>query len=171
MKIGMRLIPPVGRPDAVLVDMDGTLVDVSGIRYFVDATSDYVKARGGDKDFTSFHQASRHAPAIQQALDFCMRHHAAGKVIVVGTARAAMHYGVSEGWLNDYLLPICPYDGPIMFRQDGDRRTDVVIKREMKRYLDGHYNIVAACDDNPPICDLWAELGIPEIEIIPGWTE
>lgn len=166
----MRLIPPIGRPKASLVDMDGTLVSVAAIRYFVDPNSDYVKARGGDKDFNAFHQASRHAPAIQQALDFCARHHAAGNIIVVGTARAAMHYDVSKGWLDDYLLPICPYDGPIMVRKDGDRRSDVVIKRTMYQYLSLHYDIVAAADDRPEICDLWRELCVPEIEVVPGWN-
>lgn len=164
-------LPPIGRPKAALVDMDGSLVNVSGIRYMVDLTSDYVIARGGVKDFDGFHQASRHCPPIQQALDFCARHHALDETIVVGTARMAMHFTVSNGWLIDYLLPVCPYDGPIMARQNGDRRSDVVIKREMHRYLSLHYDIVAACDDNPPICGLWEELGIPEIEIIPGWED
>ncbi len=159
------------RPDAALCDMDGSLVDVSGIRYFVDPTSDYVIERGGEKDFNAFHEASRHCPPIQQALDFCARHHAAGDIVVIGTARMAMHYDVSKGWLDDYLLPVCPYDGPVMPRWDGCMYTDVAVKRIMHKYLSRNYNIVAALDDNPPIIGLWHELGIPEVEVVPGWID
>lgn len=157
-----RVEMPDWRPDAALVDMDGTLVCVSAIRYMV-ATP------GCEKDFDAFHEASRHAPAIEQALEFCRRHHAAGHEIVVGTARMCQHYDVSLGWLFDKM--VTPFDGPIMPRQFGDTRSDVVIKRKMHRYLSRNYNIVAACDDNPPILNLWEELGIPEIEVVPGWDD
>lgn len=158
-----RAEAPLWKPRAALVDMDGTLVNVSGIRHFV------ASKVAGERDFDAFHQASRHCPAIEQALEFCRRHHAAGHVIVVGTARAAQHYDVSRGWLDDYM--VTPFDGPIMFRQEGDRTSDVEIKRNMFHYLSRHYTIVAACDDNPPICDLWVQLGIPEVEVVPGWED
>jgi hypothetical protein len=154
----------LGRPKAALVDMDGTLVDVSSIRH-------YVARPPGEKDFDAFHQASRHCPPIPQALEFCRRHHDLGHIIVVLTARMAMHYDVSQGWLDDYLLPVCPYDGPIMPRYEGCHYSDVVVKRWAYRYLIRNYRLVAACDDNPPILKLWREVGIPEVETVPGWED
>ncbi len=151
------------RPDAVLADMDGTLVNVSSVRHYVTAD--------GEKDFDKFHEAARHCPPNEQALEFCRRHHAAGRLVLVGTARMAMHYATSKGWLDDYLLPVVPYDGPIMPRWNGCIYSDVVVKRWMFRYLSRQVNIVAAIDDNPPIVQLWEELGIPEIEVVPGWED
>jgi hypothetical protein len=160
------------RLKAVIADMDGSLVNVSSIRHYVS---------GPVKDFDAFHAASRHCPPNEQALEFCRRHYAAGEVIAVVTARMERHYETSAGWLDDYLLPellaipralYLPvgYDGPIM-RPDGLTHSDVSVKRRIYRYLTRHYEIVAACDDNPSILPLWEEMGIPEIERIPGWEE
>lgn len=155
------------------MDMDGTLVNVTSVRHHVIGP--------GEKDFDAFHEQSRHCPPNEQALEFCRRHYAAGDIIVVLTARMDRHYDTSKGWLDDYLLPeLLPipraphlpvgYDGPLM-REDGLRYSDVVIKRRIHTYLVKHYNIVAACDDNPPIVALWRELAIPEVEVVPGWVE
>ena len=147
------------RRAAVIVDCDGTLVNVSSIRHHV--------ATPGEKDFDAFHRESRHCPPNEQALEFCRRHHAAGHVVVVVTARMERHFDVTKAWLDEFMN--VPFDGPIM-REDGLRYSDVVIKRGIHRYLSRHYNIVAACDDNPAIIELWKELGIP-VEIVPGWEE
>jgi hypothetical protein len=144
------------RPKAVIVDCDGTLVNVSAIRHHVACEP---------KDFDAFHEESRFAPPNQQALDYCVRHHEAGDVVVVVTARMERHYSVTRAWLDEHM-PV-PFDGPIM-REDGLRYSDVVIKRRIHSYLSRNYRIVGACDDNPAIIALWQELGIP-VEIVPGW--
>jgi len=149
------------RPKAAIVDMDGTLVDVSSVRHHI------VGKPRGEKDFDAFHRESYLCPAIPQALDFCRKHHEAGHVIVVVTARAAQHYMVSKMWLVRHM--VTPYDGPIMLRQQGDLRSDDVIKRKTFAYLSRQYNVVAAIDDRPEIVDLWRELQIPEVEVVPGW--
>ena len=147
------------RRKAAIVDMDGTLCDVTSVRHHV---------MGPVKDFDAFHQGSRHCPPNEQALEFCRRHYAAGHVIVVVTARMDRHYEVSRAWLDDFM-PV-PFDGPIM-REDNLRHSDVSVKRRIYAYLSRHYEIVAACDDNPPIVALWRELGVPEVEVVPGWVE
>lgn len=152
------------KPTAVLVDMDGTLCDISAIRHHVVAPAgqtDFVK------DFDAFHQASGDCPPHQQALDYCQRNYDAGHVIVVVTARMEKHYDVSMRWLRKYM-PV-PFDGPIM-RQDNMRYADSEVKRNIHKYLSRNYRIVGACDDNPAIIALWEEFGIP-VEIVPGWLE
>jgi hypothetical protein len=151
------------RRKAVLVDVDGTLTNVSSIRHHVIVTADHPA-----KDFDAFHQASGDCPPHEQALDYCRRHYEAGHVVVVVTARMERHYDVTKAWL-DRWMPV-PYDGPIM-REDGLRHSDVSVKRRIYNYLSRHYEIVACCDDNPAILELWDELGIPEIEIVPGWED
>lgn len=154
---------PYARPKAALVDVDGTLVNISSVLH-------YVQRPSAEKDFHSFHQESLNCPPNQQALDFCVRHHDMGHVIVVGTARMQQHYDVTSLWLQRNM--VTPYDGPIMLRRDGERIADVEIKRRMYRYLSRNYDIVAAIDDNPPIVALWRdEIRIPEVEVVPGWVD
>jgi hypothetical protein len=146
----------MSRRRAVIVDVDGTLADVRSIRHHVASKP---------KNFDAFHAASAHVPANQQAIDFVTRHHAAGFVIVVVTARLQTWAGVTTTWLDQHV-PV-PFDGPF-HRPDGDFRPDVQVKRDIHRYLSRHYDIRGACDDNPAIVALWDELGIPT-EIVPGW--
>jgi hypothetical protein len=146
------------RAKAVLVDVDGTLADVRSIRHHVAQKP---------KDFDAFHAASAHVPANQQAIDYVARHHAAGFVVVVVTARLQTWAGVTTTWL-DRHLPV-PFDGPF-HRPDGDFRPDVQVKRDIHRYLSRHYDIRGAIDDNPNVIALWDELGIPTT-VIPGWDD
>lgn len=144
------------RPKAVIADVDGTLADVRSIRHHVAAKP---------KNFDAFHAASAHVPANQQAIDYVTRHHAAGYVILVVTARLQTWFDVTNTWLQAHV-PV-PFDGPF-HRPDGDFRPDVQVKRDIHRYLSRHYDIRGAVDDNPNVIALWSELGIPT-EVIPGW--
>ena len=144
------------RPKAVIVDVDGTLADVRGIRHHVAQKP---------KDFDAFHAASADVPPNQQAIDFVKRHHDAGHVIVIVTARRQQWLDVTQAWLDQHV-PV-PFDGPL-HRLDGDFRPDVQVKRDIHRYLARNYDIRAACDDNPNVIALWEEIGIPT-EVIPGW--
>lgn len=144
------------RRAAVIADVDGTLADVRSIRHHVAAKP---------KDFDAFHAASAHVPPNQQAIDYVTRHHAAGYVILVVTARLQTWAGVTTDWLNRHM-PV-PFDGPF-HRPDGDFRPDVQVKADIYRYLSRHYDIRGAVDDNPNVVALWDKIGIP-VEIVPGW--
>lgn len=150
------------RRDAVLVDMDGTLANVSSIRHLVDG----IKTK---KDFNAFHQASEFVPANKQAIDFCVRHHKAGNAVLILTARMRMWEGATERFLIRELVPYAPYVAPIWMRADGDYRKDREVKSEIYDQIIQTYNVVAACDDNPAIVELWDERGVPEIDVVPGW--
>jgi hypothetical protein len=158
---GSFTIEQVSRRQAVICDVDGTLCDVSSIRHYV--------AAAGDKDFDAFHRESRHCPPNEQALDFCRRHHAAGRVVVVVvvTARMDRRYGVTKAWL-DQWIPV-PFDGPIM-RPDGLIHSDVEVKRRIHRYLGTITTSSRRATTTPRIVALWTELGIP-VEIVPGWEQ
>jgi hypothetical protein len=146
------------RPNAVIADVDGTLADVRTIRHHV---------LNKPKSFDAFHAASAHVPPNVPALDFVTRHHAAGHVIVVVTARRERWAEVTATWLHRHM-PV-PFDGAF-HRPDDDLRPDVQIKADIHRYLTRHYNIVGAVDDNPRIVELWERLGIPTT-VIPGWDD
>lgn len=143
---------------AVIVDVDGTLCDVSSVRHLVVQRP---------KDFHGFHTAAANCPPHGFVLDEVARHHRAGRAILVVTARMYRWEESTRGWL-DRHMPV-PYLGPFM-RGDGDVRRDVEVKRDIHRILtvDHGYRIVHCIDDNPAIVALWRELEIPTT-VVPGW--
>lgn len=148
------------RPLARILDVDGTLCDVSTVRHFVLRVKD-------QKDFDSFHAESINCPPHQQALDYAQATYDMGMIPVVVTARMDRWQELTRSWL-DMHMPV-PYDGPF-HRKDGDRRSDRIVKLEILRYLRRHYDIRGAIDDNPEVIALWESQGIP-VEIVPGWME
>lgn len=144
--------------EAVIVDVDGTLCDVSSVRHHIAQRP---------KNFDAFHAGSANCPPISQTLGFTEKHHAAGRMVVVVTARMYRWEGLTRTWLNKHLT--VPFVGPFM-RGDNDFRPDVEVKRDIHAILVGDhgYRIVAAIDDNPAIVALWNELGIPTT-VVPGW--
>jgi phosphoserine phosphatase len=146
-----------------LVDMDGTLANVSGIRHMVDGLKQ-------KKDFHAFHRASEFVPANKQAIDFCKRHHKAGNGIVIVTARMEEWKPHTTRFYNRELVEA--HGVPVLdsfYRPNGDYRKDYEVKKEILTRIRELYIPVAAIDDNPNIITLWEEEQIPEIEIVPGW--
>lgn len=144
------------RPTAVIVDVDGTLVDVSSVRHHV---------TGKKRNFDKFHADSAHCPPITQTLDWCADMVAAGHLIVVVTARMGKWRDLTQAWIDKHLPhPIAR----LVMRTDGDFRPDFDVKRDIHADLAKDFDIVHACDDNPNVIRLWDDLGIP-VTVIPGW--
>lgn len=148
------------RKDAVIVDMDGTLADVSSIRHLVDGIT-------AKKDFHAFHTASEFVPPNRQAIDYCIRAHKAGRVVIIVTARMEQWRGATERFLARELIPHVPIEAQY-HRADGDYRKDREVKAEILAQIRQTYNVVGACDDNPNVVELWESEGIPT-EIVAGW--
>ncbi|QAY02815.1 hypothetical protein SEA_SHAOBING_84 [Mycobacterium phage Shaobing] len=148
------------RRPARILDVDGTLCNVTSVRHYVMRPREL-------KDFDAFHAASAGCPPNQVALDYAAETAALGMVPVVVTARMERWRGVTRAWLDEHM-PV-PYDGPF-HRQDGDTRSDRIVKLEILRYLRRHYDIRGAIDDNPEVVDLWRSQGIP-VTVVPGWID
>lgn len=146
------------RRRAVIVDMDGTLCDVSGIRHYL--TGDY-------RNFEKFHGASLWCPPNQQALDFCIKHARQGADILIVTAREEKWRRITNAWLEKHFPAGLSWYGPWM-RKDLDYRPDHEIKLEIYNEIAQDFHVVAAVDDNPSIVNLWQSLEI-ETEVVPGW--
>ncbi|WP_256988480.1 HAD family acid phosphatase [Rhodococcus sp. 05-2255-3B1] len=152
---------------AVIVDVDGTLVDVSGILHYVDGSLGQTKSGRPIKNFDKFHAASAFCPPNRQAIEYCERMHAAGHELLIVTARMEQWREVTTKWLNAELT--VPYLGPFM-RRDRDYRRDVDIKTEIHAALTEHHDIVGAIDDNPNVIELWRSLDIlTEVVARPDW--
>ena len=142
---------------AVIVDMDGTLADVRGIRHHVAL---------GNRDFHRFHTESVNVPpndeVVQQVKDF----HESGHAIVVVTARKARYRPHTAFWLADHGVP----SDHMVMRGDDDQRPDDEVKTDILKQVSSRYNVVHAIDDNPSVLKVWKNAGIPVTEV-PGFND
>jgi len=151
--------PARALPPAVIFDMDGTLVDVSGIRH-------YILADLTRRDFDSFHRASLFCPPHQEVLDAMAAQRASGNTIIVVTARRYRYENITRAWLRKHdAIP----DAFVM-RSNSDDRPDVDVKRDILAGIRRHYEVVAAWDDNPAVIALWRSENIP-VTLVPGWDD
>ena len=144
--------------DAVIVDVDGTLCDVSGIRH-------YVAPGQRKRDFTKFHAASAVCPARTEVLDWVRAHQAAGHAVIVVTARKRRWEYLTRRWLRKWDVQF----DVLAMRADADERPDVLVKADLLAKLRQRgYRIVAAIADNPHVIALWERERI-EVTLVPGW--
>lgn len=140
---------------AVIVDVDGTLCDVSSALHHI--TTPEVT-----KDFEAFHRAAAQCPPTDWVLDWCQEQRDAGHTLVVVTGRMYRHYNDTAEWLVRNLPG--SFVGPLM-RGDDDVRPDTEVKREIYALLTSpnYYDleIVGAIDDRPSVIALWRSMGIP----------
>jgi hypothetical protein len=139
----------------VIVDVDGTLVDVSSIRHHV--ASD-------PKNFHAFHVESVSCPPHQWVVDWVKFCHALGFATIIVTGRSRKYERHTAMWLAMHDVPTTE----MHMRPRGDMRPDVDIKRDILRSIERRFEIVEAIDDNPHVIKLWRTEGIP-VTVVPGW--
>jgi len=139
--------------DAVIVDMDGTLCDVSAVRHFVE---------GEDRDFDAFHGAAIDCPPNPDVVEAVAKAREAGNAIVIVTARSAKWRDYTIMWLDIHDIA---YDRLYM-RIEADFRHDYLIKTDILKAIrkDG-FEPIHAWDDSPKVIALWRENGIDVTEI------
>lgn len=147
------------QPEAIIVDMDGTLVDVRGVRHYIRPGRAYL-------DFDRFHRASRFSPPHSDVVERVRAEQTAGRTVFVVTARRDRHETVCRDWLAKHEVP---YDRLLM-RRDDDQRADVEVKREILAHIRRTHDVVLALDDNPSVIALWRSEHIPVI-VVPGWDD
>lgn len=145
------------RPDAVVFDMDGTLADVSGLRHLV---------QGPNRNFEEFHQRSVDAPPNSEVVDMARNAKAAGKKIVIVTARKAKFRPHTAMWLAQNDVP----SDAMYMRADKDQRPDYEVKKDILNRMSRSFNVIHAVDDNPNVLKLWHENNIRTTRV-PGWED
>ena len=141
------------RQPAAIVDMDGTLCDVSTV----------IHLQAKPDGFTAFHEGCAQCPPNRAVVDWCLDHYARGHEILVVTGRDAWARELTAQWLSEHLpVPI----GGLYMRRDGDFRSNAIVKREIHSRLAVTYDIRAAIDDDPEIVGLWQEIGIPVTTVL-----
>lgn len=157
--VGSTRYRVLAKPSVIIVDMDGTLADVSGIRH-------YVKRSRNEKDFDSFHKAALFAPINEMVATFIRQANKAGVAVFIVTARMSKWEKPTRQWLAKHGVV---YDALCM-RKNKDQRKDVEVKREILAIIRQTHTPVMAIDDNPSIIELWKSEDIPTVTI-EGWEK
>lgn len=153
----METTPRSDRRQAVIVDVDGTLVDVTSVRH-------HVLER--PKDFDAFHAGAETCPPIALTQSILADVVGAADIIIV-TARMRRWEASTRRWLDLHLTGRYV---ELHMRADGDYRPDFEVKRDILATIRETHDVVFAIDDNPSVIALWESEGIPTA-IIPGWAE
>lgn len=152
------------RRPCVIFDMDGTLCNVSSIRYHVNPKDPRFS---GKKRFDRFHAESVDCPPNPWVADMArLFHDVVGYSVVIVTARMEEWRYHTILWLDENQVP---YDR-IYMRKDGDVRKDFTVKEDILAQIQREYDVMAAYDDNPAVLALWRRHGIRTIQV-PGWED
>lgn len=149
-------------PVAEIFDMDGTLADVSSIRYLV---------RGGPqsgyrKNFHAFHAESVNCPPIPEVVEGVRKAQELGRDILVVTARSTRFRNHTAFWLAMHGI----HSDRLFMRREGDHRIDVSVKADIWASISPRWDVRRAWDDNPNVIGLWESHGIP-VRLVPGWED
>jgi len=145
----LAFVPPVsyekvewipGLPEAIIVDIDGTVADCRGVR--------------------SPYDPSKYAldkPKYDVIREVQTQHYVVGRKILFVSGRHEDFKDVTEEWLYQHVK--VPIEGLHMRYEHGTE--DSVIKAELfNQYIRDKYNIVGVYDDRDRVVDMWRSLGL-----------
>jgi hypothetical protein len=139
--------PSLELPEAILVDIDGTVALMNG-------RSPYDMARvGADRPNHAVITAVRAMRAFGHQIVFC-------------TGRTDDGRLATEAWLKRHVD--VPYEALFM-RRTGDTRKDSVVKAEIfEREIRHRYRITGVFDDRDQVVRMWRSLGLTVFQVADG---
>lgn len=143
-------VPDETLPKAVLVDLDGTIASMKGIR------KPYEWDKVGEDEPRKVVIA-----AVQGILDNL------NVEPIFLSGRDGVCAEETYNWIKKYVMD--DIDFRLYMREQNDSRKDKIVKEELFwQYINGKFNVVAAIDDRASILQLWRELNIPNIIDVSG---
>lgn len=144
--------PAVGLPNAIIVDIDGTLAHMNG-------RSPY--------DYTQVH-----TDVIDEVVRGIVNLYADHYKILIVSGRDDTCYTATMNWLRDNGVQ---YDELIMrdstrLNPDGSKPADTIIKREIfDKFIKDNYDIEFVLDDRQQVVDMWRhDLGLKVLQVAEG---
>lgn len=136
-------------PDAVLVDIDGT-----------------VAHKAVDRDIYDLSRVHEDT-ACEAVIEAVKAARLAGARIVFCSGREAVARKATAEWL---AVHVARRPGePLLMRAEGDRRRDSIVKRELfDAHVRDHFNVRYVLDDRNQVVDMWRELGLTCFQVAPG---
>ena len=150
--------------DCIVFDIDGTLSNCEHRLHHITQ---------GRKDWDGFFDAmvddspNPDIVWLSEALAPPRWSHTSAFFIVTG--RPDSHREQTENWLNEHAENLWMNTEALLMRASGDRREDVIIKREiLKEIRDQGYNVRLVIEDRKSVVDMWREEGITCLQCAPG---
>lgn len=128
---------------AYIFDIDGTLAHNDGHRSFYDYSRVRDDSINGEVAFV--------AEALSADHDI---------LIVSGRKNEARKDTLL--WLEDHAIPYTS----LYMREDGDDRSDAIVKYEiLMNEIAPNYEVFGVFDDRPSVCEMWRNVGIPTFQV------
>jgi predicted kinase len=138
-----------GLPNAVLVDIDGTLAKMVQRKPF------------------DWHKVGTDAP-MDDIIDLVNNLRVAGAEIVFLSGRDGSCYEATREWLAQHVGP-WTISAHLHMRAPGDNRKDAVVKREIyEGKIRNYYNTWFVLDDRNQVVEMWRGLGLRCLQVAPG---
>lgn len=135
-------------PDAIIVDLDGTLALLNG-------RNPYDASRCDETDLIN-----------KPVAETVKLYHAAGHKIIFCSGRIDQYRDATIRFIQQHL-PDVEYQ--LFMRHTGDRRKDNLVKNEIfRKEIEGKYNISFVMDDRNQVVELWRSIGLPCFQVAPG---
>lgn len=140
-------VPVPGTPDAIMIDIDGTVALMQGRSPF---------------DETRVHEDLPNEAVIRVVRAMV----AAGNKAIFCSGRTDGCYDATKKWIEEHVG--VPYEALLM-RKSGDTRKDSIVKVEIfDEHIRNFYNIVAVFDDRAQVVAAWRALGLPVFAVAEG---
>lgn len=140
--------------EIVIFDIDGTLADVSERLH-------HIKKK--PKDWDAFFSGIPQDKAIRSMVRLCNILYASGIKILLCTGRREKDRADTVKWLEQQGVNY----HELILRPDGDRRSDVIVKREMLAGLDKS-KILFVVEDRSGVVEMWRSEGLVCLQCAPG---
>lgn len=128
-------------PLAYIVDIDGTVADMTGVR--------------GPYDTSRYHLDKCHEN-VARTIQYLW--YAKGAHIIFVSGRDSAFRDVTVEWLRDHTLDLYT---ELYMRPEGDVRNDAIIKHELyHEHIAGRYNVLGVFDDRGRVLRMWRAIGL-----------
>ena len=138
----------MNKQKAIIVDIDGTLADMRGVR--------------GPFEWDKVSQDKPHQDIIDLVRD--LRSLKKYKIIIT-TGRDGVCKEATLEWLVNHRVPFDAF----FIRKAGDFRKDNIIKSEIYMdYIRPKYDVKFVIDDRNQVVEMWRSLGLRVLQVAPG---
>jgi len=140
--------------EIVIFDIDGTLADISERKHHVEKKP---------KDWDAFFKGIPEDTAIHAIVRLCNILHAAGLKILLCSGRNERYRSETVMWLAQHGVNY----HELILRRDDDRRSDVIVKREMLKKL-ARSKILFVVEDRSGVVEMWRSEGLVCLQCAQG---
>jgi FMN phosphatase YigB (HAD superfamily) len=146
---------------AIIVDIDGTIADISHRLHFIE------KKRPKEKDWDGFYRACVNDEPISDMIDLIETLRLDNYKLIFVTGRSDRVRKETEEWLGRFFD--IGHECIVFMRADGDYRADYIIKKEIyERFIRGDFAVDYVFEDRDQVVQMWRKLGLRTLQVTSG---